>query len=55
MKKEKIFGVVRHTLTFLGGFFVLQGNIDQELMEQIIGATTSVIGVVWSILSKNKE
>jgi hypothetical protein len=52
MKKEKVMGVVRHTLTFLGGIFVLQGSIDQELVEQIIGATSSIIGVVWSIMSK---
>lgn len=55
MKKEQILGIIRHTLTFLGGVFVFQGKVDQEVIDQLLGASTTIIGIIWSIFSKQKD
>lgn len=55
MKKEQILGIIRHALTFLGGIFVFQGKIDQEVIDQLLGASTTIIGIIWSVFSKQKD
>jgi hypothetical protein len=52
MKKEQVLGIVRHILTFAGGLLVLKGYGDAALIEEGSGALISLIGVVWSVLSK---
>jgi hypothetical protein len=54
MTKEQILGVLRHTLTFLGGILVVRGWTDESTLQEIIGATSTLIGGIWSILSKVK-
>ena len=49
MNKEKIQGLVRHILTFGGGWAVAKGYIDEAMMLQIAGAGATVAGFVWSI------
>lgn len=48
MNKEQFLGIFRHSLTFLGGILVLRGNLDNEGLEQIIGASVTLVGIVWS-------
>lgn len=48
MNKEQFLGILRHSLTFLGGILVLRGHIDSEGVEQVIGATATLVGLVWS-------
>lgn len=45
-------GVVRHTLTFLGGFLVMYGQADPDQWLTIVGAATSLVGLVWSLFNK---
>lgn len=48
MNKEQFLGILRHSLTFLGGILVLRGNLDNDGLEQIIGSTVTLVGLVWS-------
>ncbi len=54
MKRDKIFGIIRHILTFAGGIIVLNGHIDDSMLQEIIGASMSIIGLVASIFDKDK-
>ena len=54
MNKEQVLGVVRHVLTFGGGFVVAKGWIDESMLPELIGAIVTVVGAVWSIVAKNK-
>jgi hypothetical protein len=54
LTKEQIQGIVRHTLTFIGGLFIMNGLSDETIINELIGSTMSLIGLVWSIASKNK-
>jgi hypothetical protein len=52
---EKTLGIIRHTLTFAGGFFVTSGYITESLLSTGIGSLVALIGVVWSVIDKNKR
>jgi hypothetical protein len=51
MNKEQIMGIIRHTLTFVGGILVIKGVISEGASQEIIGAVVTAIGTVWSIIS----
>jgi hypothetical protein len=52
MNKEKILGVVRHTLTFVGGLLVMKGIVDEAMTSEIIGGIMTLTGTIWSIFDK---
>jgi len=52
MKKEMIFGIIRHTLTFIGGVLVIKGVVDEATYSEISGALLTLIGGIWSVLEK---
>lgn len=54
MKKEQIFGIIRHTLTFVGGLLVMKGLVDESTLETLISGLITITGLVWSVLEKNK-
>ena len=54
MTLEKILGIIRHTLTFGGGFLVTSGYITESSLDAAIGALVTLIGVIWSVVDKNK-
>jgi hypothetical protein len=54
MKKEIVLGVVRHTLTFVGGILVAKGILEQGLLTEIVGGVMTAIGGIWSVISKTK-
>lgn len=49
---DKILGLVRHLLTFGGGYLVAQGVLDEASMTELVGGLVTVIGGAWSIYSK---
>ena len=51
-KKDRILGVVRHLLTFLGGVIVTHGMAEDVVVQELIGATMTVVGGIWSIVAK---
>lgn len=55
MTKDQIFGVARHVLTFLGGFLVVKGYLDESLLNELIGGAITLAGTIWSIVDKNKK
>jgi hypothetical protein len=52
MDKAKVLGVIRHTLTFVGGILVMKGIFDESITEEIIGGLITLIGSIWSVVSK---
>lgn len=52
MNKEQIMGLIRHVLTFVGGIMVAKGLATAELSTELIGGVMTVVGSVWSIISK---
>jgi len=55
MNKETVLGIVRHVLTFGGGFLITKEVADAGEVTELVGALAAVIGVVWSILSKRSK
>lgn len=55
LTKEQLNGIVRHTLTFVGGILVLKGYLDEALVTEIVGAGVTLTGAIWSIIQKNKK
>jgi hypothetical protein len=54
LTKEQIFGIIRHTMTFVGGILIAKGLIDEAMVSEISGAVLTLVGSVWSIVVKNK-
>ena len=52
MKKEQTLGLIRHTLTFVGGLLIMKGIVDEAMVSEISGAVMTVIGGVWSVVDK---
>lgn len=53
LSKEQLMGIVRHTLTFVGGILITKGLIDETILTEIIGGVTTLAGAIWSIIVKN--
>jgi hypothetical protein len=54
LTKEQVMGIIRHGLTFVGGILIMKGVIDDATSQEIIGSAISLIGLVWSVVDKNK-
>ena len=54
MRKEQILGILRHSLTFLGGLLVMKGLVDETLTNEIVGSIVTLAGLVWSVIEKVK-
>ena len=54
LSKEQILGIVRHSLTFVGGILVMKGIVDEPIWAEISGAALTLTGSIWSIIIKNK-
>lgn len=52
--KEQFLGVVRHSLTFIGGIFIMKGMVDDVLLNELVGGVIALAGTIWSIVDKNK-
>lgn len=53
MNKEKVLGIIRHTLTFVGGFLVMKGFADETMVTEIVGSVIALVGAVWSVIVKD--
>ena len=54
MNKDSILGIIRHILTFGGGFMTQRGIATDNEVTTGVSAAVTLIGVIWSILSKKK-
>lgn len=52
LTKEQVLGIIRHTLTFVGGIVVAKGLIDEAVVTEIIGGVLTLTGAIWSIVAK---
>lgn len=55
MNKERIFGLARHVLTFLGGYAVAEGYIDESMVDEVVGAVITIAGLAWSVAAPEKK
>jgi len=55
INKDKFLGILRHTLTFAGGILIMKGYADDAMIQEITGASITLIGAIWSVVSKNKK
>lgn len=55
MNKEQVLGVIRHALTFVGGFVIALGYADESLVTEITGGAIAAVGGIWSIVIKVKS
>ena len=55
MTKEKILGIARHALTFVGGILVTKGIFDESIWAEISGSAITLAGLIWSAIDKNKK
>jgi hypothetical protein len=54
MNKEQVLGIIRHTLTFVGGFVAAKGLLSEGVVLEIVGGAVTIVGTVWSIVDKIK-
>lgn len=52
MNKDQVLGIIRHTLTFVGGFLVMKGLVDESMVTEIVGGVVGLVGTIWSIVAK---
>ena len=52
MNQETVMGIIRHVLTFGGGFLVTKGVVGEADLQIGIGAIISLIGLAWSVWAK---
>jgi hypothetical protein len=55
MSLEQVLGIVRHSLTFIGGMLIMKGTVDATEWAELSGSLIAVIGGIWSIVDKNKK
>lgn len=54
MNKDQVMGLVRHGLTFIGGIILSKGLVEESTLTEIIGALSTLIGSIWSLIEKTK-
>lgn len=52
LTREQVLGIIRHTLTFVGGIVVAKGLVDETVVTEIIGGVLTLTGAIWSIVAK---
>ena len=52
LTKEQLLGILRHTLTFVGGILVTKGLMDEATATEIVGGIVTLTGTIWSVLAK---
>lgn len=52
LTREQVMGIIRHTLTFVGGIVVAKGLADEATVTEIIGSVLTLTGAIWSIVAK---
>lgn len=52
LSKEQWLGLLRHTLTFIGGVSITLGYVDESAFTEVSGLIVALVGTMWSILTK---
>lgn len=54
MSWEQISSILRHVLTFGGGFIVAKGWISAEALPGVVGAIITIGGIIWGMFNKTE-
>lgn len=54
MSKDAILGILRHILTFGGGFIAAEGWASADEITGGIAGILTLLGIIWSIMEKRK-
>jgi hypothetical protein len=54
LTKEQFLGILRHTLTFVGGILITNGLLEESLVAELTGGVITLAGAIWSVVSKNQ-
>jgi len=54
LTKEQVIGIIRHSLTFVGGLLIMKGIVDEATLTEVTGGIITLVGTIWSIVEKNK-
>lgn len=52
MNQSVVMGIIRHALTFVGGFLIAKGMIDEASASEISGLVMTAVGTIWAIVDK---
>lgn len=55
MRKATVLALIRHIITFAGGFLIAKGLAAEELISELAGGVTATVGVVWEIIQNSKN
>jgi hypothetical protein len=55
MNRSILLGLIRHTLTTVGGVLVTRGLLTTADLDAIAGGLAVLAGVLWSILEKRRR
>lgn len=55
MDKLVVLALVRHLLTFGGGFLVADGSLSEPEMTEAVGAIAALGGIIWSVFEKRRR
>lgn len=55
MSRVKILGLIRHVLTFGGGFLVAKGLVDEGTLNEMIAGVMTLTGLIWSMMAPEKR
>ena len=54
MSQSVVMSILRHALTFVGGWLIAKGVIDETSAAEISGLVMTAVGTIWSIVDKIK-
>jgi hypothetical protein len=54
LTKDQLLGIVRHSLTFIGGILIMRGLVDESTLTEITGGVITLTGAIWSIINKKE-
>lgn len=50
--KDTILSIIRHGLTFVGGFIAAKGLINESTVAELAGGVPAFIGLVWGAVDE---
>jgi hypothetical protein len=53
INQEQLLGLIRHILTIIGTFLIMNGSIDEPNWTLITGSFLSLASILWSVFDKS--
>ena len=52
LNPDQLLGIIRHSLSIIGGVLIALGYASEGIVETIIGSVIALTSAIWSIRSK---